>query len=123
MSNPYEIYAKYEEATLSKEEILLKALEEILSLLNIAKIAIDDNNLKLKGESLSKVSNALSLLKASLDLENGGEIASNLDKLYDFCLEELTLANLKNDKSKIQNVIEVLKPIYEGFKEAKEKLK
>ncbi|EDP73767.1 flagellar export chaperone FliS [Hydrogenivirga sp. 128-5-R1-1] len=123
MNNPYEAYNKYETETLSKEDVLLKTYEEMLSLLNIVKIAMEENNIQLKGEKISKVSNAISLLQASLDFEKGGEIAKNLYNLYDFCQKELLEANLKNDISKIDNVINVITPIYEGFKEAKEKMK
>ncbi len=122
MNNPYEAYTKYEAETLSKEDVLLKTYEEILSLLNIVKLAIEEKDLKLKGENISKVSNAISLLQASLDFDKGGEIAKNLYSLYDFCQRELFEANLKNDISKIDNVINILTPIYEGFKEAKEKI-
>jgi flagellar protein FliS len=123
MKNPYEVYAKYETETLSKEEILVKTLEELLSVLNIIKIAIEENNLKLKGENISKVSNVIDLLQASLDFEKGGEIAQNLYKIYDFCKVELIQANLKNDPARIDNIIKVIKPIYEGFKEAKNNIK
>ena len=116
--NPYSAYLKNSDNINSKEELLIKAYEEILSLLNISSMAIDEGDIKTKAESISKVTSAISLLKASLDLEKGGKIAETLDRLYDFCLEELLIANLNNDKEKINGVIEVLKPVYEGFKEA-----
>ncbi|WP_457642740.1 flagellar export chaperone FliS [Persephonella sp.] len=123
MENPYVAYQKNIETIDSKEELLLKTYEEIISLLNIAIMSIEENDVKTKAESLSKVTNVLSVLKASLDFENGGEIARNLDKLYDFCMEELLKANLNNDKELIKNVIEVLTPVYEGYKEAFKKAK
>jgi len=121
-NNPYQNYIETEEKILSKEEIVVKALEEILSRLNIAKMALEENNIKLKAENISKVTNAISLMKASLDFEKGGEIAKNLNDIYSFVLEELIKANIKNDAKIIENIIEILTPIYEGFKEAKEKI-
>ncbi|SNZ03742.1 flagellar protein FliS [Persephonella hydrogeniphila] len=122
MTNPYAAYQQNLNHVDSKEDLLLTTFEEILSKLNIAKMAIDEGNIALKAENITKVTDAVLVLQASLDLENGGEIAKNLNDIYSFVLEELVKANLKNDKETIQNVIEVLTPIYEGFKEAREKL-
>ncbi len=119
--NPYAAYTQTEPET--KEELLIKTYEEILSLLNVARMAIEEKDIKAKAEALSKVTNALAILQASLDLENGGEIAENLSKIYDFCILELVKANANNDKERVVNVIEILEPIYEGFKEAYRKEK
>ncbi|SMO69029.1 flagellar protein FliS [Balnearium lithotrophicum] len=120
MRNPYATYMKTEEEVLTNEGLLLKAYEEMISLLNISIFAIDEGDVKTKAESLTKVTNALSVMQASLDFEKGGEIAKNLDKLYDFCILELVKANATNDKERIKNVKEILETVYSGFKEALE---
>jgi len=122
MTNPYSAYEQNFSQIESKEDLLVKTYEEILSNLNIAKLALEQNDVKTKAEKITKITDAILVLKASLDLENGGEIAENLEKLYDFILEELLKANTSNKKEHIQNVIEVLTPIYEGFKEARKKI-
>ncbi|RMA93251.1 flagellar export chaperone FliS [Hydrogenothermus marinus] len=123
MTNPYEQYNKYDIETLSSEDALVKAYEELLSALNVVKLAIQENDIKQKATMISKINKALSLFQASLDFEKGGEIAKNLNQIYDFCLQELLKANLNNSTENIDNIIRVLTPIYEGFKEAKEKIK
>jgi flagellar protein FliS len=120
LRNPYAAYMKTEEEVLTNERLLLKAYEEMISLLNISIFAIDEGDVKTKAESLTKVTNALSVMQASLDFEKGGEIAKNLDKLYDFCILELVKANATNDKERIKNVKEILETVYSGFKEALE---
>ena len=122
MTNPYSAYEQNFSQIESKEDLLVKTYEEILSNLNIAKLALEQNDVKTKAEKITKITDAILVLKASLDLENGGEIAENLEKLYDFILEELLKANTSNKKEHIQNVIDVLTPIYEGFKEARKKI-
>ncbi|HIE58958.1 MAG TPA: flagellar export chaperone FliS [Persephonella sp.] len=122
MTNPYSAYENNYTQIESKEDLLIKTYEEILSLLNIAKFALQENDIKTKAESITKITDAILVLKASLDKESGREIAENLDKLYDFCIEELLKANTLNKEEHIQNVIEVLTPIYEGFKEARKNL-
>ncbi|WP_456400150.1 flagellar export chaperone FliS [Persephonella sp.] len=123
MNNPYSAYVKNMDNIETKEELLVKVFEEILSLLNIAVYSIEKGDVKTKAENLTKVTDALAILKASLDRENGGEIAENLDKLYDFCMEELLKANMTDDISKIKDVIDILTPIYEGFKGALENIR
>ncbi|HHG74337.1 MAG TPA: flagellar export chaperone FliS [Persephonella sp.] len=123
MTNPYAAYVKSSESIETKEELLIKVFEEILSLLNISIYAIEEGDIKTKAESLTKVTDAVAVLQASLDMEKGGEIAKNLYSIYEFCLEELLKANAANDKEKIKQIIEVLTPIYEGFKEAVKKIR
>jgi len=117
MKNPYSAYASSDSVE-SKEELLIKVYEEMLSLLNVASMSIEEGDIKSKATALTKVTDALLILKSSLDMERGGEIARNLSDIYDFCVGELLKANLNNDRERIENVKEVLKPIYEGFKEA-----
>ncbi len=118
MNNPYSAYVKNAENPETKEELLLKVYEEILSLLNVAYMAIEEGDISTKATALTKVTDVLLVLKASLDMEQGGEIAKNLMDIYNFCINELLKANLNNDRKRIKDVIEILKPIYEGFKQA-----
>jgi flagellar protein FliS len=70
-----------------------------------------------------QIGNAISILEegliAPLDEEKGGEIASNLKAVYDFCTRQLVLANLKNDASKLDEVSRILEPVIAGWKQIK----
>jgi flagellar protein FliS len=56
-------------------------------------------------------------LRTSLDLENGGELAANLDSLYDYCVLRLTLANAHNDASLLHEVVQLIKPVADAWKQ------
>lgn len=56
-------------------------------------------------------------LRGVLNLEQGGEIARNLDSVYEYCINRLTTANLKNDPALIAEVMGVLAPICSGWKQ------
>ncbi len=73
--------------------------------LNTAKMHMKQNNIALKGESISKAISILDGLRTSLDMEKGGEIAKNLESLYDYMQRQLLASNLEN---KIENIDEVL---------------
>jgi flagellar protein FliS len=53
----------------------------------------------------------------TLDFEKGGDIAKDLDRLYDFMLFYLTEANLYRDPKRIAKVIGLLDTIYTAYKE------
>ncbi|OJU92665.1 MAG: flagellar export chaperone FliS [Burkholderiales bacterium 66-5] len=56
-------------------------------------------------------------LKASLNAEQGGELAQNLGVLYDYCIRQLTMANLHNDIEPVEEVIALIAPVARGWKE------
>ncbi|MBT0569527.1 flagellar export chaperone FliS [Curvibacter sp. CHRR-16] len=58
-------------------------------------------------------------LKAPLDMERGGEIAKNLNALYDYCIRRLVLANAKNDEAGLDEVSQLIAPVASGWKEMK----
>jgi flagellar protein FliS len=58
-------------------------------------------------------------LKGSLNDEQGGEIAANLRNVYSYCVRCLTIANLKNDLSKLDEVVELMTPIAQAWEQIK----
>jgi len=58
-------------------------------------------------------------LKGSLDTNRGGELARNLARLYDYCVLRTTEANLRNDASMIDEVIQLITPVAQSWGEIK----
>jgi flagellar protein FliS len=58
-------------------------------------------------------------LKASLDVDRGGELAKNLQNVYDFCIIRMTEANLRNSADFVDEVIRVIHPIADGWHQIK----
>lgn len=119
----YSAYQKTNETIDDKQELLLKTYEEILSKLNIAAMAVEEHDVSAKAEAISKASDALAVLKASIDFESGGEIAKNLDALYAFCIETLLKASADDNAKAVRDVKDIVEDIYNGFKGAHENLK
>lgn len=69
-----------------------------------ARAAFENNNIEQKGVLLGKAISIIAGLQGSLDNEQGAEVASNLDKLYDYMQRRLLEANLKNDMAMIEEV-------------------
>ncbi len=53
----------------------------------------------------------------TLDLEKGGEIASNLEALYAYMLQRLLDVDVKNDARAAEEVIELLEPLRGSWSE------
>ena len=68
-----------------------------------------------KGLLIGKAVNIVGGLRAALDKEQGGQLAENLDGLYEYMLQHLTQANLKNDAQALQHVAFLLREIKEGW--------
>lgn len=83
-----------------------------------ARLFMQQGDIVAKGEAISKAINIIDNgLKAGLDQENGGEIATNLSALYDYMIRRLLQANLRNDCQAIEEVEELLGNIAKAWKQ------
>ncbi len=69
------------------------ALENIAK----AKGAMQQNQAARRGEIIGKAINIVQGLQGSLNDDEGGELAANLDSLYDYVIRRMIQANRKND--------------------------
>ena len=79
-------------------------LEGALEKINLAKGYMQRNEVSLKGSHISWAISIIDGLRMSLDKEGGGEIAENLDSLYDYMGRRLLEANLNNDVAMLDEV-------------------
>lgn len=82
-----------------------------LSRLAQARGALERNDLSLKGELIGKAIGIVAGLREALDFEQGGEIAANLDRLYDYMMVRLSEANRHNDASILVEVADLLREV------------
>jgi flagellar protein FliS len=76
---------------------------------------LQSGDIPAKGAAISKAITIIENgLRASLDKKVGGEIALNLDALYEYMGNRLVIANLKNQTAVLEEVYQLLK----GLKEA-----
>ena len=92
--------------------LLLKAATDKLS---IAMGAMDRGDIALRTESIRRATAIIIELKSTLNLSEGGEIAGQLDRLYEFSLRSLIEANGHCDVSKLQAVRDILLDINEAW--------
>lgn len=89
------------------EMLLQGALEKI----GCATRAMKAGDIATKGANISWAISIIDGLRASLDVTRGGEIAGNLDNLYEYAVRSLAQANLENDADKLAHVASLLREI------------
>ena len=105
-------------AASSPHKLIDMLFDGLIDSINKARGALSRGEIDEKGKALGKAARILEEgLKAGLNLEQGGELADNLRNVYDFCIVELTQANLKNDEKKLVDVLKIIEPIASAWKE------
>ena len=90
-------------------------LEGGLTRLAQARGAMQRGDIAQKGELISKAIGIVGGLRQGLDMEKGGELAVNLDRLYEYMTTRLMEANLKNDPAILEEVAELLREVKTGW--------
>ncbi len=99
----------------SPHKLISMLLEGLLGNLAAAKGGVERNESSLKGEKLGRAIAIIDNLRASLDLDQGGEVAVNLRDLYDYMEPRLLKANMDNDVAIIDEVVALVRAIKEAW--------
>lgn len=86
-------------------------LEGALEKIAVAKGHMERKEIAEKGRAISWAIDILEGLRISLDQEAGGELAANLDALYEYMGVQLVEANISNSVEKLDEVSRLLKQI------------
>lgn len=99
----------------SPHRLIQMLMEGGMSRLAQARGAIQHGQVAVKGELISKAIGIIGGLRESLDLQQGGEVAANLDRLYEYMVSRLVEANLSNDVALIDEVAGLLRNVKSGW--------
>lgn len=99
----------------SPHRLIQMLMEGGLTRLAQARGAIDRNQVALKGELISKAIGIIGGLREGLNLELGGEVAANLDSLYEYMTTRLVEANVQNEVAPLDEVSGLLRNVKSGW--------
>ena len=99
----------------SPHRLILMLLDGAMGRLSTAKGCLQRGEVAEKGALISGSISIIDGLRASLDHESGGDIASNLDGLYEYMSGRLLVANLHNEEAPLDEVIVLLREIREAW--------
>ena len=103
-------------ASASPHKLVVMLYDGVIVALLSAINGIKSSNIGIKGASISKAITIIDNgLRASLDKKAGGEIAQNLDALYDYMSRRLLQANIKNDVAAVEEVHGLMSDLREAW--------
>jgi flagellar protein FliS len=96
-------------AAADPHKLILMLFDGCLAAISNARLAMSRKEIAAKGSAIGK---AIAIidggLKASLDMNAGGELAARLSGLYDYMMQRLLFANLRNDSAVLDEVTRLL---------------
>ena len=99
----------------SPQKLIALLLDRALEHVSMAKGAIDRGEVADMGEAIGKAMTIISSLQASLNFEQGGDIANNLDSLYDYMTQLLLKATSEKNVDYLREVSGLLSEIKDGW--------
>ncbi len=100
----------------SPHRLIQMLLDGALSKIAVAMGHLQRGAIAEKGSNISVAISIVNGLRFSLDFEKGGEIAANLDRLYDYLARRLVEANIRNDMTALEEVHKLLSEVRAGWK-------
>ena len=102
-------------AEASSHEVITQMYRTALTRIAEAKGSIERGEISKKGEQIGKALAIVEGLLMSLDNEQGGEIAENLTRLYDYMARHLVRANLENDAAALDEISGLIRELRDGW--------
>jgi flagellar protein FliS len=102
-------------ADASPHQVVQVMLDATLSRIVEASGHLERGEVAAKGEKIGKALAIIEALMLGLDKERGGEIAQNLERLYDYASRTLLKANLENRPELLKEVSALLREIKLGW--------
>ena len=97
----------------SPHQLIVLLFEGARQAIVVARAGIEAGDVPKKGAAITKaIDIILNGLRASLNLEEGGNLAQNLYALYDYMARRLLHANLNNDSAALDEVLNLLGEIH-----------
>lgn len=99
----------------SPQRLIQMLLEGAIARVAGAGAALRRGAVASKGEQISAAISIIDGLRASLDFDRGGEVAANLEQVYEYMSRRLVEANLHNDERRLQEVHALLRQIKQAW--------
>jgi flagellar protein FliS len=104
--------------TANRGQLLIMLYEAAIRNIKRAGAAIEKKDLVDKGTTIGKVHDIINELLNTLDFEAGGDIARDLERLYNFMIEQLVKANIENNIEALSVVQKLLENLLGAWRQA-----
>jgi flagellar protein FliS len=113
-------YQQVNVMTASPMQLVIMLYDECIRTLERAKqlFPIDEpSKIEALNNSLLHAQDVITELAVSLNMEQGGDVAASLQRLYDFMVNHLSEANVKKDKKRVADVCKMMIELRESWQE------
>ena len=115
LPSAYEKYKNSKVMTASPAELTLMLYDGAIKFSNIAIMAIEENNIEKANKNIIKVQRIIEEFRSTLDRKY--PVAQDFDRVYVYLLRRLLEANMKKDKSILEEVNMHLRSMRDTWKE------
>ena len=122
-SNYQNAYKKASVNTLDQNKLIIMLYDGAIKNANFAVQYMESGQIEKVHDSLIKTKNIVTELLATLNIEQGGEIAKNLKSLYSYMFSQLIEANMEKKSEPVLTVIDLLKELRGAWVQIGEKKK
>lgn len=116
VANPYAAYQNSAVTTANPRELTLMLYDGALKFMRLAKLAIEQGNSDLKNTNIQKTQAIFQELRMTLNKKIA--VSANLDSLYEYLWRRLVDANVKNDTTILDEVLDFTTELRDTWKEA-----
>ena len=111
-------YGVVKVTTCSPGQLLIMLYDGLLRFLGEAQVALESKDPAKAGARIGRSLAILEQLLAGLNREVLPSLCDKLAPLYQFCITHITTANLRQDPTKIADVIRILSPLRDAWQTA-----
>ena len=115
LSSAFAQYNNSKVLTASPAELTLMLYEGAIKFCNIAIVAVEQNNIQKAHTNIVKTEKIIEHFQLTLDMSY--PVAKDFDRVYEYLLRRLTLANMKKDKAVLEEVSGHLHTMRDTWKE------
>jgi flagellar protein FliS len=110
-------YKRTEITTADKGRLIVLLYEGAITFLVRAKDALAKQDFEAKCNFLNRAQDVITELNSSLNMNDGGDVAVNLRKLYNFMSEQLVKSKIKDDARLIEVVVDMLSSLLDAWRQ------
>lgn len=110
-------YKQVQVKTANKGKLVVMLYQGCIKFLRLAKKSMKENNTEDANNYIIRSQDIIRELMNTLDIEKGGDVATNLYSLYDFMIRNLIEANVDKDLEKIEVVEDMMLELLDSWKQ------
>ncbi|MDR0434722.1 MAG: flagellar export chaperone FliS [Gracilibacteraceae bacterium] len=116
MPNPYQNYKQQAIYNMTPPELLILIYDELVKRVHLSETALENKDIDGAHKHLLRAQDIIRYL--SVTLKDGYEISGTLDKLYDFFLQQLVLANVRKDPAILAEILPMIEELRDAWHQA-----